>query len=446
MQIHLRPDCLIHAFSETNISLAFSHKTLQINHPSKSLYLRLQRLIGYGSTDLYNETPEELPELFYLLETFQKESLLSYTIFNKKTPLATLTPYPHRSFQLTNQEIDPNTPFQISRFAYIHTSSEGLVIESPLLFASISLKDSEAILFFYALSKPKSLNIFIEEFSHLPKEVITELFSLFYQANLLNNADEKNSLTCWEFHDLLFHTQSRQKGQPYGATFRFLNTILPSPALPDSSTDLIALFKPDLDACIQSDPPFTKVLEQRTSLRDQKKDPITMEQLGEFLYRTARVKKINKEGLYETTQRPYPSGGACYELEIYPLVHHCQGLKSNLYRYVPDSHALELYKTTLENREKLLKAATHSMGKKDFPQILFLMTARFKRISWKYESMAYALILKNTGILMQTMYLTATAMKLSPCAIGGGNSDFFSEALGTDSHEETTVGEFVLGS
>ena len=76
---------------------------------------------------------------------------------------------------------------------------------------------------------------------------------------------------------------------------------------------------------------------------------------------------------------------------------------------------------------------------------MLLITARFGRVMWKYESMAYALVLKHVGVLYQTLYLTATAMGLAPCALGGGNSDAFCAAAGADYYEETTVGEFIVG-
>ena len=59
--------------------------------------------------------------------------------------------------------------------------------------------------------------------------------------------------------------------------------------------------------------------------------------------------------------------------------------------------------------------------------------------------MAYATILKDTGVLMQTMYLVAEAMGLAACAVGGGHSDIFARTAGTNYYEETTVGEFILG-
>ena len=78
--------------------------------------------------------------------------------------------------------------------------------------------------------------------------------------------------------------------------------------------------------------------------------------------------------------------------------------------------------------------------------MLLVITARFERTSWKYESVAYSLILKEVGVLYQTMYLVATAMKLAPCALGAGDAEVFARAIGSEFHEETSVGEFALGS
>ena len=44
------------------------------------------------------------------------------------------------------------------------------------------------------------------------------------------------------------------------------------------------------------------------------------------------------------------------------------------------------------------------------------------------------------------MYLVATAMHLAPCALGGGNSAAFAQAAGTNEFDESSVGEFLLGS
>ena len=59
-----------------------------------------------------------------------------------------------------------------------------------------------------------------------------------------------------------------------------------------------------------------------------------------------------------------------------------------------------------------LSAAEFATGASAAPQVLITVAARFGRISWKYSSLAYALILKDPGVLIQTLYLMATEMGL----------------------------------
>jgi SagB-type dehydrogenase family enzyme len=94
----------------------------------------------------------------------------------------------------------------------------------------------------------------------------------------------------------------------------------------------------------------------------------------------------------------------------------------------------------------LLEDAWLANRERNYPQVLIIISARFQRIAWTYESIAHTTLLKNVGALFQTMYLVATAMNLAPCALGNGNSDLFAAAAGTDYYAETSVGEFILGS
>jgi SagB-type dehydrogenase family enzyme len=93
----------------------------------------------------------------------------------------------------------------------------------------------------------------------------------------------------------------------------------------------------------------------------------------------------------------------------------------------------------------LLKSAEFAMGTSAAPQILVTIAARFGRISWKYSSIAYALILKDVGVLMQTFYVMATDMGLGGCAIGTNNIALFAKMTGLQFHVEGPVGQFALG-
>jgi SagB-type dehydrogenase family enzyme len=145
--------------------------------------------------------------------------------------------------------------------------------------------------------------------------------------------------------------------------------------------------------------------------------------------------------------RPYPAGGGLYELELYAAVNSCANLDSGLYHYDPARHRLtRLCGRTAEVGGLLRDAAESTAISEDTLQVLLILAARFPRLAWKYESIAYALTLKHVGVVFQTMYLAATAMGLAPCAIGGGDADLFVRAAGTDYRAETSVGEFLLGS
>jgi SagB-type dehydrogenase family enzyme len=130
-------------------------------------------------------------------------------------------------------------------------------------------------------------------------------------------------------------------------------------------------------------------------------------------------------------------------LEIYLAIDTCQGIKPGLYHYCPREHVLCSLPDLTNNAIELSYQAS---VQQELPQVLIIMAARFARVTWKYHALAYALILKHVGVLYQNMYLVATAMGLGPCAIGGGDSDLFSQIIGTDYYAETSVGEFILGS
>ncbi len=95
--------------------------------------------------------------------------------------------------------------------------------------------------------------------------------------------------------------------------------------------------------------------------------------------------------------------------------------------------------------EALLQGGQFAMDASGVPQILITIAARFGRVAWKYSSIAYSLILKDTGVLMQTLYLMATDLGLGGCAIGSNHIELFAKLTGLEFHVEGPVGLFALG-
>jgi len=258
--------------------------------------------------------------------------------------------------------------------------------------------------------------------------------------------DQEPGVRLWEGQDLLFHVRSRlgRHDYPVGATWEFLGRVPPAPALaPRSRRGAIPL--PRWGPGLRPSGSLTRVLAKRRSQRRSRR-LLTIGELGIFLARSASVTTLRPPGPrppYSTTRRPYPSGGACYPLEIYLAVKQCEGLVPGFYHYDPAGHALRPVPQGDREVEGFFDDLRQPLGR--FPPVLIVITARFARVSWKYRAMAYSTILKDVGALFQTMYLVATDLGLSPCAIGCGDVERSARAIGARVEEESSVGEFLLG-
>jgi SagB-type dehydrogenase family enzyme len=194
---------------------------------------------------------------------------------------------------------------------------------------------------------------------------------------------------------------------------------------------------------------------ERHSTRDfDDRQPITLAELARFLDQSARIQSKWKSEVdlgggdgpvVAYTSRPYPSAGSAYELELYLTVANCAGLARGFYHYDADRHALVPIAVREQELDAQLAAAGFAMDAAAVPQILITIAARFDRVAWKYSSIAYSLILKDVGVLIQTLYLTATELGLGGCAIGTNNIDRFAKMTGIEFHIEGPVGQFALG-
>ncbi len=357
--------------------------------------------------------------------------------------------------------VEPAGCYVLSRFALLRRMGSRLVLESPRSPLRVTVHGRRgaalAAELVHPVDGPRLAAILTSlgcgsEAGRAAKLVLDLLGSaeLLRPVDGEGRTDEERhpALRQWQFHDLLFHARSRwgRHAGDYGRTNRFRGRTPPPPALkPDMPGEVVELERPDLERLRHGDPPLTQVLEDRRSSRRHHEQPIDLRRLGEILYRSARVRET-VGGELEVARRVYPGGGAAYELEVYLAVGRCRGLPSGLYHYRPAAHQLARLAGDSPEAARLLESAARAARMEDPVQVLVVLSARFRRLSWGYASIAYATVLKDVGVVMQTLYLTATAMGLAACAIGGGDSDLFARAAGTDYYEESSVGELVLGS
>jgi SagB-type dehydrogenase family enzyme len=347
----------------------------------------------------------------------------------------------------------------LSRFAYMRRRDNEIVLESPRAGALFKICNPKFAAALAMLSTPQQIKQLRQQDGFPGVTFLALLVDCQIVLKIdvvgetgLRPAEGDHNLVLWDFHDLLFHTRSTEgrHANPLGGVYPYAGVISPLPAVrpswPGKKIDLRKFSAAHSEAIS----PVAKLLRERHSTRsfdDQR--PITLSELSRLLDSTVRVlsRPNNKLDLDDGGHavRPYPSAGAGYELELYLAVDKCEGLARGFYHYDAGAHALVPIGVPTHELEAQLTGAEYAMGASAAPQILITIAARFGRISWKYSSIAYSLILKDAGVLMQTLYLMATDMGLGGCAIGITNIDLFAKMTGIEFYVEGPVGQFAIG-
>jgi oxazoline/thiazoline dehydrogenase len=347
----------------------------------------------------------------------------------------------------------PSQPVKLSRFAVIRAEGGQLVAQAPRSHTVVELSP-EAGCLLGALARWTTPAQASAAAPGLPAGTAMAILPLLADAGLLApggpEADPEADAPAqaqWTVPDLWLHSRSRGPllNATYGGAYPMASRCPPLPARAEPDAG------PAIELAVPGavrDLPLSEALERRRSTREHDDSaPLTADQLGELLYRTTRLRStfVTANG-QEAADRPYPSGGAAHELEIYPLVTNCAGLEPVLWHYRTDDHRLQLVAAPGPVLARMTATSRTACVMSSDPQVVLVIAARFGRVMWKYDAVAYSLVLKHVGVYMQTVYLVATAMGLAVCGVGGGDAADFATATGLDYYAQGSVGEMVLGS
>ncbi len=390
--------------------------------------------------------PHTRGEVVDLLERLTAGGWLAVTVRGRGRDLYSIVP-----FGRPPPRPAPNSwqPAELSKFAVLHRDAQGFVLEHARSWCDVRIHDARLLVLLDAATGG-DLDVPAAEASRF-------LEDLHWSGLLVRTgAEERNFGTCaWSAPDLWFHRRSTLgertlTWQRFGPT-KWAKGRFPQPPARRATYpgEAIPLFVPDLASKRTQDPTLTSVLEDRVSTRafDDNR-PVTVEQLAELLYRAARTRATHPVGEdEELVSRPYPSGGGLYELEVYPVSRNVAGLPAGMYHYDSFDHVLRpVAAADSPAVSALLKPASATLAGGADPQVLMVIAARAGRILWTYEQIGYAAILKDVGVLTQTMYLAATAMGLGACAQGYSDTAAFVSATGVDELHECSVGAVIVGT
>ena len=328
----------------------------------------------------------------------------------------------------------------VSAFTVVGWRGARIEITSAISGLSFATGDFDVLRVLHAFAEPRTIEQVIREFPPYAPEQIRACADRLIEAGVLTKASPKEPVLHghWDWNALAFHRSSRRP------EFRQTPGHATPAVTPGRSLNPIPLIR----GPFENGRDLANVLDARRSWRTWPAAPIRRETFSQLLWLSARNRAICWEGTQdECVSRPYPSGGAAYSLELYPVLatDAVESITAGLYRYLPELHSLEPVSGEPAQYLPFLEAAGRSAGA-GAPPIVIIITSRFARQSEAYGDLAYSLVLKEVGCLFQTLYLVGEYLGLAPCALGGGApGGLLANLCNTSELAEPVVGEFMLG-
>jgi SagB-type dehydrogenase family enzyme len=384
--------------------------------------------------------PDALPRLFYWLMRLQQAGQLEYRL--RLSDGSDVHVVPQRAGRVFGDvRFDADRSYLASRFAFIRRDDRDTQIESPRQRVVLRFRSWLPAAVMAMFGQPASSSSIAERMPHSPSTDVVAVSELLVMTGFLDEAgDQAESASgLWDFHDALFHARSSEPrmGQPFAGQRPHRSPEPPEekPAFPDP--DPIALPPPRLGEWMANDPPLARVMEDRRSATAPGSHRLTLDQVGEFLYRTAHRQAGSLRAL--------PSAGARHALEFYVAVHHVEGAQKGFYHYHVETHRLHNVKPPDALVSEILsRAATFWSSGAHTPDLVVVVASRYPRMAARYASIAYRNTLLDAGVAIEAMYLIATAMRLNPCALGINLPELFARMTGLAPFEETSIAMFAL--
>ena len=202
-----------------------------------------------------------------------------------------------------------------------------------------------------------------------------------------------------------------------------------------TDTKIIELPKPEYQGV-----PLEEAIEERRSVRNYSKKPITMFQLSRLLFSAQGT----TGKMYGKHLRTAPSAGALYPFEIYVIANNVESLDQGIYHYGILNHTLELVQYG-DFRKAITSAGLKQemLGDSD---VVFGLSAIFDRTRHKYGERGFRYVYMEAGHISQNIYLQAVSLGLGSVGVGAFLDVKVNQLIGVDGEKEAVIYLHAVGT
>lgn len=189
---------------------------------------------------------------------------------------------------------------------------------------------------------------------------------------------------------------------------------------------------------------FDTLIQRRCSCRDFSEHAVALSDLGTVLYYGYGVLGNDHWGTAEFLERPVPSGGGMYPLELHTITRRVDGLDNGIYHYVPLHHGLEQVRSvTLP--DPLMRYLFMGQYPVIMAAAIIVISAVPARSMKKYGDRGYRYMLYEAGHVAQNLNLAASALGLETLNLGGFFDDEINRLCGGTRDEQLPLYAIAIG-
>ena len=454
--LRLRGDVQVHGLDEKEWHIVDrGGRGIVLRSAAKEARLLVAKLAGTGGTtgDLLQEVPNT-SHVYYLLFRLERHRLLRAVVECGGRVWADFVPL-LRANRAVPPGAEDSARWRLSRYAVVRREGEVLLLENPAGPGPVRFHHSLLASWLGPLVEGASLTELVGLVAPANPAVGGLLLQLLASAGIVDRVDPCTGepsldrgypLRAWEPHDLWAQAAAmsgRQEGT-LGGSFPHEYDFPHPPALRKVGPEAIRLPDPTPWPSLS----FGEVIEERRSRRVEGEGRLDLARLSRFLAGVARVQfhrpaDPDHPRRYEAVYTPSAGGGGMGEIELLLCIRSVASVFPGLYAYQGRDHVLLPLPCSGDRRDKLARTYAGAAGL-ERPDVVFVLSAHWARMSWKYEKIVGAVILRDAGALYQQMYLVATALGLHACGTGTVGSTALAEATGEHPWERVAVGGFLL--